>query len=104
MNIPNDVMNYFNSGRRKIISVSANDDFTLSLTFDNNINKLYDMKEELKGDVFKPIQELSKFKNVFLDENGCVAWDIDPDVDSDIVWNNRINLCPDSCYLQSMEL
>lgn len=38
------------------------------------------------------------FKRVHIDDYGCIAWDKGPAVDSDIVWNNKIDLCPDSCY------
>jgi hypothetical protein len=32
--IPKEVKNYFNKGRRKINKVIANDDYTLTITFD----------------------------------------------------------------------
>ncbi|MCL1819774.1 MAG: DUF2442 domain-containing protein [Oscillospiraceae bacterium] len=101
MQIPNEVAEYFQNGRRKIMSVFANDNFTLSLIFDNNEMRIYDMKDNLNGDVFKPFRILSEFKRVFVDENGGVAWDINPTIDSNVVWNNRVDLCPDSCYLKS---
>ena len=102
MKIPSNVADYFKNGRRKIVTVIANDDFTLTLIFDNNEKRLYDMKENLDGDVFKPFRTLSEFKRVFIDENGSVAWDINPNIDSNVVWRNRVDLCPDSCYLNSI--
>ena len=36
---------YFVSGRRTIISVTANKDFSLLLVFDNNEKRIYDMKK-----------------------------------------------------------
>ena len=30
--------------------------------------------------------------------------DIDPNVDSDVVWNNKVDLCPDSCYVDSVPI
>ena len=42
------------------------------------------------------------FKRVFLDEMHGAAWDIDPAVNSEEVWNNRVNLCPDACYMDSV--
>ena len=39
---------YFVSGRRTIVSVKANEDFSLLLVFDNNEKKLYDMKNLIK--------------------------------------------------------
>ncbi len=102
MSIPSDVAQYFHTGRKKIISVTANDDFTLSLLFDNHERRIYDMKENLNGDIFKTFRCLSDFKRVFIDEHGGIAWDIDPTIDSNEVWGNRVDLCPDSCYMHSV--
>lgn len=37
------------------------------------------------------------FCRVYLDVRHCVSWDIDPNVDSKTVWNNKIDLDPDGC-------
>lgn len=93
---------YFAGGRRKIVAVSPNDDFTLLLTFDNGEKRIYDMKPLLKkGTVFEHIMNLEDFKRVYLDDCKCVSWNIDPNVDSNIVWDNKIDLCSDSCYIYS---
>ena len=93
---------YCASGRRKIVSVAPDDDFTLVLTFDNEEKRRYDMKPSIEnGKVFKPLMNESVFRRVYLDEYGAVSWDIDPSVDSRKVWNNKIDLCPDSCYIDS---
>ena len=97
--MPPEVAEYFAKGRRKIVSVTANDDYTLAITFDNNEIKMYDMKKNLNGTVFKPLNDLSNFKRAYIDDCGCIAWDIDPNIDSDIVWSNKIDLCSDSCYI-----
>ena len=94
---------YFASGRKRITSVTANDDFSLRLCFDNGEVRLLDCKPLLEvGTVFAPFRELSNFKRVYLDEFNCVSWDIDPNVDSNEVWSNKVDLCPDSCYIQSV--
>lgn len=96
---------YFAGGRKKIIQVSANDDFTLTLTFDNGEHRLYNVLPILQpGTVFAPFQDLKNFRRVYLDDNHCVSWDIDPTVDSNIVWNNKVDLCPDSCYVDSIPI
>lgn len=96
---------YFVSGRKKIVAVTPNDDFTLTLTFDNGEKRIYDMHRLLKkGTIFEHIMALADFKRVYLDDSGCVSWDIDPDVDSKVVWNNKIDLCSDSCYINSTPL
>jgi len=55
--------------------------------------------EILNSYVFRHFREESAFNRVYLDDNGCVSWDIDPTIDSNQVWENKVDLCPDSCYI-----
>lgn len=48
--------------------------------------------------------KIESFRRVYVDDTHCVAWDIDPDVDSEQVWSNKVDLCPDSCYLDSVPI
>ena len=82
---------YFASGRKKIISVVANNDFTLLLTFDNSEKRIFDMKKKKKKD----------FKRVYIDDSNCVCWDRNPNVDSEVDWNNKVDLSSDVCYVDS---
>ena len=94
---------YFSKGRKKITAVSTNEDFTLTLIFDNEEKRIYDMKPYLKkGTVFETFSEYDNFKRVYLDECNCVSWDINPEIDSDTVWSNKVDLCPDTCYIDSI--
>ena len=94
---------YFSAGRRRITKVVPNEDFTLTLTFDNGEVRQYNAMPLLdEGTVFAPFRDWKNFSRVYLDENHCVSWDIDPCVDSDRVWSNKVDLCPDSCYLDSI--
>lgn len=94
---------YFSRGGRRISSVSAAADYTLVLDFDNGECRVFDCKRFFTpGSVFESIRNPAAFKRVFLDECGNVAWDIDPAVDSSVHWDNRIDLCKDSCYLNSV--
>ncbi len=96
---------YYAGGRKKITGVTANDDYTLTLTFDNGEKRILDMKPSLKkGTVFESFADIDNFKRVYLDDMGSVAWDIDPNVDSNDVWNNKVDICPDSCYMDSKPL
>ena len=96
---------YFASGRKRIIAVSPNDDYTLTLDFDNGERRLYDCKPLLEPNtVFAHLLEPKTFQRVYLDHEHCVAWDIDPAIDSEVVWNNKIDLCPDSCYIDSVPM
>lgn len=93
------VKEYFESGRKRLTRVQPNEDYTLLLEYDNGEKRLYDVKP-LEG-VFAALKPLDVFKRVYIDDCGCIAWDKDPQVDSSVVWSNKIDLCPDSCYLDS---
>ena len=96
---------YYAAGRRKITDVTANNDFTLTLTFDNGERRLYNALPLLQPNtVFAPFRNIDKFRSVYLDDQRCVSWDIDPSVDSNIVWSNKVDLCPDSCYMDSVPI
>lgn len=96
---------YFASGRKKIISVQANDNFTLSIGFDNGEKRLLDMRPLLIDSTkFEPFRKLENFRRVYIDDTHCIAWDIDPNIDSNKIWSNKIDLCPDSCYMDSIPI
>ena len=96
---------YFASGRKKITGVVPEKEFSLLLHFDNGETRRYDVRPLLRpGTVFAPLCNWETFRRVYLDENHCVAWDIDPNIDSSKVWSNKIDLCPDGCYVDSVPL
>ena len=96
---------YFAAGRRKITEVIANDNFTLTLTFDNGEQRLYNVLPMLQPNtVFAPFRSLDNFRRVYLDEQNCISWDIDPTIDSTVVWSNKVDLCPDTCYVDSIPI
>ena len=97
------VKEYFKKGERKITKVVPNDDYSLTVSFDNGESRIYDMSEHLYG-VFEVLKDKSKFKEVFIDEFGNIAWERDKNVDSNKVWNNKINICKDSVYMDSKPL
>lgn len=96
---------YLAAGRRQIKGVVPNENFTLTLTFDNGEVRLYDVAPLLRsGTVFSTFCDIANFRRVYLDDNHCVSWDIDPSVDSNVVWSNKVDLCPDSCYVYSQPI
>ncbi len=98
--IPHDVQEYFASGPFKLLSIIPNNDYSLLLHYSDGTTRKYDMSEKLFG-VFEILKDLDKFATVFIDEDGNIAWDKDPDIDSSLIWNNRIDICSDSAYLNS---
>lgn len=96
---------YFVTGKMRIICVEPYNDFTLTISFDNGEKRLYNMRPFLKkGTVFELFIKYENFRRVYIDDNHCIAWDIDPNVDSDKVWSNIVDLCPDSCYIDSVPI
>lgn len=96
---------YFAAGRKKIIGVAPNPDFTLTIQFDNGEYRILDMRPLLKeGTIFEPFRAPENFRRVYVDDTHCIAWDIDPNVDSNKVWSNKVDLCPDTCYLDSIPI
>ena len=62
------------------------------------------MRADLREGVFQKIADLKDFKRVYLNEDHTICWDIDPKVDSRVVWNNQIDICPDTCYVESVPI
>lgn len=93
---------YFANGRKTITAVQANNDYTLTISFGGE-KRLYNMRPLLKkSTVFEPFLDLNNFRRVYLDDTHCISWDIDPRIDSSTVWSNKVDLCPDTCYLDSV--
>lgn len=96
---------YFAGGQRRIVAVSANEDFSLTIDFDNGEKRILDVSSMLlKGTVFEKISDIDVFKRVYLDDQHVISWDIDPDVDSNVIFSNKIDLCPDTCYVESVPI
>ena len=93
---------YFAAGRRRVVSAKPSQGYTVVLTFDNGETRVLDCKRQFaEGSLFNKLAEPEAFSRVFVDEGGNLAWDIDPAVDSNVVWSNRIDFCRDACYLNS---
>lgn len=93
---------YFAAGRRKIIAVQPEQQRRLLITFDNGERRIFDISPLIaEATVFAPLADDQLFLRVYIDEQHCISWDIDPEIDSAIVWSNKIDLCPDSCYVDS---
>jgi len=83
-----EIMNYSQIGPR-VISVKANDDFTLLLTFNNGEKRLFDIKPLLSLNVFKPLEDMEIFRTV------KVAY-------GTVLWQEEIDYCPDTLYTESI--
>ena len=72
----------------RIKDVKPNTDYTLTLTFNNDEVKVFDMKPYLEIGVFRELRDRSLFNSVkpFL---------------GSIQWKSGQDLCPDTLYLES---
>jgi len=100
-NIPQNVNEYLTNELRTILKIDSTDNYQLLLTFDNGEIRLYDMSSQLFG-VLEILKDINKFKEVFIDSSGNIAWHKDKNIDSDIVWHNKIDICKDAAYLDSI--
>lgn len=57
-----------------------------------------------QGTVFEAFSDWNNFSRVYVDRESCIAWDIDPNVDSEVEWSNKVDLCPDTCYIDSIPI
>lgn len=78
----------------KIKNVEPLENFILSVTFTNGIEKIYDLKNlfEKLPQMFKPIQDNpSLFKNVCVDSGGIgISWNENIDISEYELWENGI--------------
>lgn len=96
---------YYASGRKKIINVEPHEDYSLTITFDNGERRWLDCKTFIKdGTIFEVLKNYNIFKRVYVDDTHSIAWDKDANVDSEKVWSNKIDICPDSSYLDSVPI
>ncbi len=103
MGMPLPYAEYYASGAKKIVSATPNDDFTVTILFDNGERRNLDIKPIInEGGVFKNIETQESFKRMYVDECRTICWDIDPDVDSNVVYENKIDLAPEFCYVESV--
>ena len=50
------------------------------------------------------MKDYNVFKRVYVDSTHSISWDKDPNIDSEKVWSNIIDLCPDSSYIDSVPI
>lgn len=58
-----------------VAAVSCLDGYKLSLTFNNGVVKIVDLKDELYGEVFVPLRDIDLFRQVVVNHDiGTVEW------------------------------
>jgi hypothetical protein len=75
---------------KAIKSVQAMDDFKLLLEFSNKEKRIFDVKLLFDKPVFQPLKNKELFEKVHIIYDYTIAW------------NDEIDMCPDSLYLDSV--
>ena len=102
--IPKEVEIYLSGEKKTLIKITpSTEDYSLLLKYNDGATRKYDMSDKMYG-VFEILKNKNKFLEVFIDENGNIAWDIENSVSSFNEWNNRIDICADSAYIYGSEI
>lgn len=103
--VPRRVAEYYISGRKRLVKVTPYPAYSLILEYEDGERRIYDCRDlPQAGPVFEFLKDYENFKRVYLCGVGIVCWDIDPNVDSQIVWENQVDMCPDCCYAYSRHI
>jgi hypothetical protein len=70
----------------RTISVQPLQGYRLAVRFDDGTEGVIEMQDRLFGPVFEPLQDLTVFSQVAVDEFGAIAWP------------NGADLAPDALY------
>ena len=76
---------------RNIITIKANDDWTLDVSFDDGVQRRFDLKPLLEKEAFTPLQNIGLFKRV---HNGGYF----------VEWDNEADLSADTLYLEGRSI
>jgi hypothetical protein len=69
----------------KVVAVTANDNFSLNLKFNDGSGKIFDMKPYLDYEVFRELKDLDYFKQVRV-AFGTVQWPHEQDISPDTLY------------------
>lgn len=73
----------------RVINVTPNDDFTLTVAFDNGETRRFDMRPYLEMGVFKQLKDAARFKSAH------VAY-------GTVVWPGNLDVAPETLYVEGL--
>ncbi|MBK5273998.1 MAG: DUF2442 domain-containing protein [Desulfuromonadales bacterium] len=76
---------------RNIITIHANDDWTIDAAFDDGAERRFDVKPLLDCEAFEPLRNLDTFKTI----RNCGYF---------VEWINKVDLSADTLYLDGASL
>ncbi len=75
----------------KVINVKANNNYILSLTFNDGLQGNVSIKDRLFGEMFEPLKEHDYFSQVKVDKYGVVYWPNEADLATDVLYKKVID-------------
>ena len=72
---------------KKVISAKANDDYSLTLEFNDGLRKRFDVKPYLDKGIFRELKNLDYFRNIKI-------------VFGTVQWQNEQDFAPETLYLE----
>jgi hypothetical protein len=73
----------------RVTTVTPNDDFTLTVAFDNGETRRFDMRPDLEMGVFRQLKDMARFKAAH------VAY-------GTVVWPGDLDIAPETLYIESV--
>ena len=86
-----------------IINIETLPDYTILVTYSNEEVINYSLGTLLMNKL-SMLKDEKIFKSVFIDEFGNVAWNIDDTIDSNINWDNRIDISKENIYIEGTKV
>ena len=74
-----------------VVAVVPNDDYTVTVTFDNGEIGIFDVRPYLDKGIFKALKNPVYFKTVSV-------------IAGTVSWNDKQDFCPDTVYLKSKKI
>ena len=91
---------YMAAGRRRAVSAAPLGASSVLVSFDDGESRLYDLSGLMgPGTVFSFLADPKALARVYVDEDGSVCWDRDPDVGSREAWSNKVDISADEIYV-----
>ncbi len=80
----------------RVRNVQVQPDYMLCITFNNDEQKLFDVKPYLRKGIFSSLQDYSQFKQVKT-FNGSILWPGDLDLCPDTLYEDGVTATRSSC-------
>lgn len=96
--VPAEVREYFAAGRKIAQRVRPGEDYSVYVAYDDGAIRKYDIAPHMRNSL-GILKDRAIFERVYIDDEGAIAWDVDPNLDSSLHWENHIDFDADTIYI-----